>query len=59
VKQQVFDDFIAAAETLVRERVTSPAHLVASGFSNAGLSRMLGCLWQRRRQYSDRTSSPR
>jgi prolyl oligopeptidase len=37
VKQHVFDDFIAAAETLVRERVTSPSHLVASGFSNGGL----------------------
>src|SRR6202020_2222455 len=37
VKQHVFDDFIAAAETLVRERVTSPAHLVSSGFSNGGL----------------------
>jgi prolyl oligopeptidase len=36
-KQNVFDDFIAAAEWLVRERVTSPARLAVNGGSNGGL----------------------
>jgi prolyl oligopeptidase len=36
-KQNVFDDFIAVAEALVRERYTSPAHLAILGGSNGGL----------------------
>jgi prolyl oligopeptidase len=36
-KQNVFDDFIAAGEYLVREKITSPAHLAISGRSNGGL----------------------
>jgi prolyl oligopeptidase len=36
-KQNVFDDFIAAGEYLVRERYTRPARLAISGRSNGGL----------------------
>ena len=36
-KQNSFDDFIAAAEWLIRERYTQPARLAAAGGSNGGL----------------------
>jgi prolyl oligopeptidase len=36
-KQNVFDDFIAVAEALVRDGYTSPAHLAILGGSNGGL----------------------
>ncbi len=36
-KQNVFDDFIAAAEHLIREGYTSPEYLAVKGGSNGGL----------------------
>lgn len=36
-KQNVFDDFIAAAEWLIAEGITGPAHLAIEGGSNGGL----------------------
>jgi prolyl oligopeptidase len=36
-KQNVFDDFAAAAEYLIREKITAPEHIAVSGRSNGGL----------------------
>ncbi len=36
-KQNVFDDFLAAAHKLVADRITAPAHLAIVGGSNGGL----------------------
>src|SRR6185436_8958944 len=36
-KQNVFDDFIAVAEELIKAKYTSPAHLGVMGGSNGGL----------------------
>jgi len=45
-KQNVFDDFIAAGEYLVRQGYTSPARLAISGGSNGGL--LVGAVMEQR-----------
>jgi prolyl oligopeptidase len=45
-KQNVFDDFVAVAEDLVRTRVTRPEKLAISGASNGGL--LIGAVMEQR-----------